>query len=438
MCVDSRYTVPMSRKLTFIHAADLHFGAPFRGLRALSDVWANRLLTAIPEAYDRLIDAAVSRRVDFVIIAGDIFDGARASYGDYLKFFEGLKRLDGENIPVYLVTGNHDPYTSWQHDFFAFPPNTTMFSADKPDFALFERDGEPLCLLGGRGYYNQAWPADVDIAEGVTRRAAEAALEETHPGASSAPFSIGVLHTGLDIDMAKAPTDPHALLHAGMDYWALGHIHMRHVFPSRDDPRVVFPGCIQGRDINETGERGAFLVTLTRDAPNKLEFIPTASVVWQRMDVDVGDCMTLPDITDKIMRALFQENGKAHCEEMCARITLTGASPLHAVLERPGVLEDLRKHINDSYALFFCDALIDATRQPRDKEALRHEKLFPAVFLNVARSLRADPAEELSYLQEEFLNKNLQLPNSSVRHIDELAEAAENHVLDLLAKEEER
>ena len=51
----------MPETLTFIHAADLHIGAPFRGLRALSDEWARRLVDAIPGAWDRVVEAAVSR-----------------------------------------------------------------------------------------------------------------------------------------------------------------------------------------------------------------------------------------------------------------------------------------------------------------------------------------------------------------------------------------
>ena len=425
----------MPKKITFLHAADLHLGAPFRGLRALSDSWANRLLTAIPEAYDRVIDAALREKVDFVVVAGDIFDSARASYADYLHFFDGLARLDAAGIPAYLCTGNHDPFTSWQRDFFAFPGNTTMFSADRPSFALFERDGEPLCVLGGRGYYNQTWPADKDIAQGVTRAAAEEALG---PRAAVAPFGVAVLHTGLDLDHLKAPTDPAALLRAGFDYWALGHIHMKYAHPSWDDPRLVFSGCIQGRDVKETGERGCYLVTLTEGAPNAVEFVPTASVVWQRMDVEVADCKTLPDITDKIMRELFRENGRAHCEEMCVRITLVGTTPLHAVLERPGVMADLRKSVNDAYPEFFCDALIDRTVQPLDKEALRREGLFPAVFLQAAEALRADRDEEIAYLQEEFVKKNIQLPSAYARRVDGLAEEAEDLVLDLLNQGDDR
>ena len=303
----------MSKRVTFIHASDLHLGAPFRGLRALSSKWANRLLSAIPESYDRMVDAAIARDVDFVVVSGDIFDSARPSYGDYLHFFEGLERLGEAGIPVYLITGNHDPYTSWQHDFFSLPPNATMLPGDRPGFALVERDGQPLCLIGGRGYYNQTWPMDECIAEGVTREAAEQALAVQHPHAAEAPFAVGLLHTGLNLDPVKAPVDPAVLMHAGMDYWALGHIHMKYAYPSFDDPRLVFSGCIQGRDIKETGERGVFCVTLREGAKNELEFIPTASVVWQRMHVDVSDCANLPDITDKIMRELFRENGKAHC-----------------------------------------------------------------------------------------------------------------------------
>lgn len=273
----------MSKRVTFIHASDLHLGAPFRGLRALSSKWANRLLSAIPESYDRMVDAAIARDVDFVVVSGDIFDSARPSYGDYLHFFEGLERLGEAGIPVFLITGNHDPYTSWQHDFFSLPPNATMLPGDRPGFALVERDGQPLCLIGGRGYYNQTWPMDECIAEGVTREAAEQALAVQHPHAAEALFAVGLLHTGLNLDPVKAPVDPAVLMHAGMDYWALGHIHMKYAYPSFDDPRLVFSGCIQGRDIKETGERGVFCVTLREGAKNELEFIPAASVVWQRM-----------------------------------------------------------------------------------------------------------------------------------------------------------
>ena len=229
-----------------------------------------------------------------------------------------------------------------------------MLPGDRPGFALHERDGEPLCLIGGRGYYNQTWPADECIAEGVTREAAVAALSaRASARRASAVFRGRAAHRAAS-GRLEGPGGACEASVRGMDYWALGHVHVRYAYPSFDDPKLVFSGCIQGRDIKETGERGVYCVTLEKGRPNRIEPVPTASVVWQRLDVDVEDCPNLPAVTDKIMRELFRENGKAHCEEMVSRITLRGATPLHAVLERPDVLADLRKHLNDSYPLFFC------------------------------------------------------------------------------------
>ena len=426
----------MGAKLTFLHSADLHLGAPFRGVRSLSPAWADRLIESIPEAYGRLIDAAIKNEVDFAVFAGDIFDTARPSFADYMTFFDGVRRLEKAGIPVYLCTGNHDPYTSWERDFASLPDNATMFTAPDPSFHLFERDGEPLCILGGRGYYNQTWPADLCIADGLTRADAERALGER---AAQAPFSVGVIHTGSAFDKRNAPVELSRLLGAGFDYWALGHIHAKMLIPE-SDPRIGYPGCIQGRDIAEEGERGAYLVTLRQGDPVHVRFVPTASVVWQRLSVDVEDCANLTEIVDKVLRELFRANGAARCEEMCVRVTLTGATSMHDLLGRPGVIEDMRKTINTSYAEFFCDALIDGTTRPIDRAALRAEGLFPAVIMQVADAMRADADDQAAFLQEEFVARGFPPPASSqtIAGAGSLVEEAERVVLDLLAREDDR
>ncbi len=419
------------RQVRFIHGADVHLGAPFRGLRELSEAWADRLVEAVPEAFDRLVDTAVRERVDFVVLAGDIFDNGRPSYRDYLRFFQGIERLSDAGIPTYLITGNHDPYVSWQQDLFAFPEHGHMLSADRPDFRLFERDGEPLVIIAGRGYPNKVWSRDRDIAEGLNRAAAEAALG---PRAQQAPFGVGVLHTGLDQDLVKAPTDPRGLLRSGLDYWALGHVHRRYLDDERD-PHIGFSGCIQGRDIKEVGARGVHLVTLTEDAPAQVRFVPTASVVWQRLSIDVGECATPSDIIQLVMRELFRVNGDARCEEMICRITLTGATALHETLGRADVIEGMREALNNSYPDFFVDALIDRTTLPLDKEALRREGLFPAVFMATAENARRDGTAQYAYLQDEFMAKNVAMPVLAQQQVDALAQEAEDMVLDLLIGE---
>ncbi len=427
----------MADQVTFIHAADLHLGAPMRGLRALSESWADRVRTAIAEAYGRVVQTAIDRQVDFVLIAGDMFDTACASYADYRLFFRGLERLSQAGIPVFMVTGNHDPFTSWQREFFNLPEGVEMLSAQKPDFRLVRCDGQPLCLVGGRGYYNQTWPRELCIADGVTRQAAEEVLVAAgQPDAADAPFAVGMLHCGLDLDPEKAPVSPRQLLGAGMDYWALGHIHLKGLFPSADNPRIGFSGCIQGRDIRETEERGIYCVTLRKGEVPAVEFVPTASIVWQRMDVDVSGCESLPDVSERVMRELFAANGRARCEEMVSRITLAGTTKLHGLLARPDVREDMRESLNDQYPLFFCDALLDATKPVRDEALLREEGLFPATFLQVADVQASEEDELLSYVQDEFLSRGVKLPGSVARSVDELAAEARSLVLDVLLSEE--
>lgn len=417
----------MTRKLTFIHASDIHFGAPFRGLRALSETWADRLLRAIPESFDRIIEVAIARSVDFVIMAGDIFDTTRGSYADYRHFAAGCNRLAEAGIPVYFCAGNHDPYTSWQTSMVDLPDTAHMFAADDEGslFFLYERNGEPLALLGGRSYYNQTWPENKNISDGISREAAEAAL------GTEAPFAVGVLHTGLLLDRFKAPCDPKLLLSRGMNYWACGHVHQ----PWQDDPdnpRVAFSGVIQGRDIKETGARGVWQVTLEEGMPNQAVFIPTASVVWEILDVDISGLENLTAVEEKIMREEFRANGEAHCEEMVTRIILKGATSLHELLQRPGVLEDLRSDINQRYPTFFCDALLDKTTAPRDYDALAKEGLFPAVFMQAARSQRHNEEAEKELLQDAFLKLGMPLPAHTDNQIDRLSHEAQELVLDIL------
>ena len=102
----------MQERVTFIHSGDIHLGAPFRGLRALSPVWADRLATAIPDAYDEVIQACIDEQVDFLLLAGDVFDTDKPSYAHYRRFLAGLKRLESRKIPVYIIAGNHDPFST--------------------------------------------------------------------------------------------------------------------------------------------------------------------------------------------------------------------------------------------------------------------------------------------------------------------------------------
>ena len=419
------------RSVTFIHAADLHLGAPFKGLRAVSAQWADTMLAAIPAAYNRIIDIAIDHQVDFVLIAGDIFDDTRPSYSDFSLFVSGMERLNEVGIPVYFINGNHDPYTSWNNDFAVLPANTHLLGVDGPEFACFERDGQPLALIGGRSYFNQAWPAGVDVSEGISRETAMSHLGK------QAPFMIGLLHTGLDIDPTRSPARTADLLARDVDYWACGHIHQGRLLPSQADPKIAFAGSPQGRGTWETGRHGVLEVTLAEGAPNKAQFIPTAQVEWQRLWLDVSQCGTVAEVQREIVASQFSANAASSCQRMVFRIILEGRSSLHSALT-PQVLGDLRIAINDSYPFFFIDAITNETAALIDKDALRKEGLFPAVFLDAISSFAQNKPHSVSVVESEYTARNLPLPKGLESGMDAACEQAETLVLDLLGKEVSR
>ena len=59
----------------FIHAADIHLDSPLRGLEAHEDAPVEEIRGATRRAFDNLIDLAIEEEVDFVLIAGDLYDG---------------------------------------------------------------------------------------------------------------------------------------------------------------------------------------------------------------------------------------------------------------------------------------------------------------------------------------------------------------------------
>ena len=465
----------MARSIRFIHTADLHLGAPFSGLRTQSPRWANTLLTAIPTAFQRMIDVAITEAVDFVIIAGDIFDSARPSYADFALFMNGLQQLAAADIPVYCCTGNHDPLSSWSAEYGTLPSNTHLFSVETPSFFTFIKgddgcdrhdrrddagDGvrgahnaasvpgthnvasvpsapgahsaasasDPIrVVLGGRGYYARSFPQDRDVSESITW----ANCCEALPGSYEPDFTIGVIHTGLNIDPTRSPVEPRELMRRGLDYWACGHIHQKVLIPS-DAPVIAFSGCPQGRAIQETGDHGILLVTLSDDEPNRVEFIPTAPVVWQRFEVDVSSCETITQIQEKIQATQFALNARSHAQHMICRVRLTGTTALHAQLTDQ-VREDMRHALNDSYDFFFIDAITGATRPPVDRATLEAEGLFPAVFMHTLDGKAASRAATVAELDQEFYQRGLTMPRGLADSLEGVMDEAETIVLDLLS-----
>ena len=81
--------------LRFIHAADIHLDSPLKGLERYEGAPVDEIRGATRKALDNLVDLAVERRVDFVLIAGDLYDGDWKDHNTGLFFCQSHASVAG-------------------------------------------------------------------------------------------------------------------------------------------------------------------------------------------------------------------------------------------------------------------------------------------------------------------------------------------------------
>ena len=79
--------------MKFIHTADIHLDSPLHRLEAYEGAPVEEIRQASRRAFENLIDLAVEEAVDFVLIAGDLFDGDWKDYNTGLYFIRQMRRL---------------------------------------------------------------------------------------------------------------------------------------------------------------------------------------------------------------------------------------------------------------------------------------------------------------------------------------------------------
>lgn len=306
---------PKDTPLKFIHAADIHLDSPLSGLASYKDAPAELLRTATRDAFTKLVDEAIDEAVDFMVIAGDLYDGNWKDYNTGHFFCREMGRLNKAGIPVYLLFGNHDAESEMTRKL-TLPPNVYLFETRKP--STFRIEALRIALHGR------------SFKEAATTENLAAGYPPPVPGW----LNIGVLHTALEGYAAHATYAPCSLaelIAKGYDYWALGHVHEHAVL--QRDPWVVFAGNLQGRHIRETGPRGAVLVTGDETGIHAVERLLVDVLRWHVVEVDAGPALTLDDVvrlTGQAFETLISATpGNRY---LSVRVRITGKTAAHGEL----------------------------------------------------------------------------------------------------------
>ena len=300
--------------MKYIHAADIHLDSPLHGLERYEGAPVEEIRSATRRAFDNLIDLAIEEEVEFVLLAGDLYDGDWKDYNTGLYFMGRMERLQEAGIRVFMVAGNHDA-ASQITKHLRLPDNVTMFSTRTPERVVLDDLGVAI------------------VGQGFATRAVTEDLSQAYPQGEPHLFNIGLLHTCLDGKPGHEPYAPcsvDGLRSKGYQYWALGHVHKREEV-SRD-PWIVFPGNIQGRHIREAGPKGCSLVTVDNGDIVAVEHRDLDVMRWSFCELDVTGAETVDDIyslvRDELQTALDDADGRP----VAVRLVLKGSCSAHRKL----------------------------------------------------------------------------------------------------------
>src|SRR3546814_16535949 len=91
----------------FLHAADIHLDSPLHGLSRYEGLPEDDIRGATRAAFDNLVQRAIDEDVDFVVIAGVIFDGEVTDLSNGHYFTLALGRFDCGDTTCFLCSVTH-------------------------------------------------------------------------------------------------------------------------------------------------------------------------------------------------------------------------------------------------------------------------------------------------------------------------------------------
>ncbi|MBT2684350.1 DNA repair exonuclease [Bacillus sp. ISL-37] len=405
------------KQVKFLHTADLHLDSPMVGLRHLPKAIFHRLQESTFTALKNLTDAAIKHEVDFVVIAGDLYDAEDRSIRAQAVLRNEMGRLADKGIKVYGIHGNHD-HLGAKSVTIDFPDNVHIFS-DQVEKADFRKHDGTLVHLYGFSY--------------PERHVMERWIEK-YKKIEGADFHVGLLHghfEGVSDHGKYAPFRLSELIDKDYDYWALGHIHKREFLSQQ--PYVVYPGNPQGRNRKELGEKGVYIVKLT-EAGSEVSFIETADVIWDETVIDAKDSLSFNATYEKCLAVIDgkRREGKGVLLDVRIDNLDSGQTDVIEKVASGELLELLQEAEKDEESFVWVHSLKFTENIAVDRaELIKQSDFYEELFNSIEQY--DDIKDSLSLLfQHSQARRHLGLLSESEK--EQLVEDAERILLKLLLK----
>ena len=410
-----------------IHTADLHLDSAFRS-RFTKEEAENRRQKQLM-AWKELLSFAVEKKVQGILIAGDLFDSPVVSHGTMDFFLSTIS--EHPEISFFYLRGNHDTENTFRYQE-NLPKNLFLFSEKGKKYRLNDR-----LLLAGAEYGTK----DISFGEnegatqgagqaaeqGVSQESGQAAEQGIVQEAKQATGQGVIPDTEQKTGQGAEPEEEskflklkeedcnilllHGALYQGsakgdavqgeegiflknleklpLSYIALGHIHKGGEGKLNNGALWAYPGCLQGRGFDEEGERGFLYLKVEEEKKEiRKEFIPIKQGEFRILEIELLE----DEGTLACLKKIEVEMEKAGiAKEDSLRIILKGKKGL----EQERNLRYLQLQLQDS--VFFLEIRDECELSWNREEAMK-EKSLKGEFLRVlaaADNLSKEEQEEI-------------------------------------------
>ena len=230
-----------------------------------------------------------------ILLAGDLLDSG-SPYPETAKAL--AETFAGCASEVFLAPGNHDYYSAGApYARLTFPENVHIFRTQRIEAVALPELG---VRVWGAAFTDSRCPA---LLRGFS--------------VPKEPGMLDVLCMHAEVGnpaSAYNPVSAADLAHSGLDYAAFGHTHRFGGVQRAGGTVYAWPGCMEGRGFDETGEKGVLLVDVAA-GDVQAQFLPVPGRRYEILRVDVTDA----DPVQAVLAALPEGAARNIC-----RIVLTG------------------------------------------------------------------------------------------------------------------
>ncbi|MBS4534305.1 DNA repair exonuclease [Clostridium sp. D2Q-14] len=262
--------------ISFVHTGDVHIGMKFvKG--EMSGELGNEKRRDIMDTFLKVIDRCDKKNIDFLFIAGDLFEDEVCSIADLKIINDRFKQL--KKTKVIMITGNHD------------------FLNEKSLYKLIDWN-ENVYLLDNKMIEKISFKEENIDIWGMSWYEKEKGKENfKNISLDHDKYNVLLLHGDVfDKNSRYFPINKKDIQDLGFDYIGLGHIHK----PQHISENIVYPGSPEPLDFGELGDHG---IIEGKIWGNNLDtkFIPISKRKYHIVNIEINQKMSYNDVMSRLL-----------------------------------------------------------------------------------------------------------------------------------------